>query len=315
MKKTWNLSRLGSLALFGAAFIWGTSFVIMKDVTEKLPTSILIAVRFTLAFLFLSVLFLKRWKKIDRTYLFPGLLIGTLIFTAYMVQTYGLARTTPGKNAFLTASYCIMTPFLMWAFSKKRPDRYHVISALICLAGMLFISVNFSEESLLSIGIGDLLTLVCGFFYAAHIVAIAMTAQDKDPVLITILQFGVAAILSWTLFGVQSACGTAPIDLASEDVVSLALTLGYLSIMCTGVALLFQNFGQKYANPSSAAIIMTFEAVFGAAFSILLGKEQGFTVFRALGFALMFVAVILSETKLSFLRKPPANAEQKNENT
>jgi hypothetical protein len=48
---------------------------------------------------------------------------------------------------------------------------------------------------------------------------------------------------------------------------------------------------------------LTFEAVFGALFSLLLGKENGFTVWRALGFVLMFIAVMISETKLSFLKK------------
>ncbi len=298
-----NMARVGSAALFAAAFIWGTSFVMMKDVSEKLPPSLLLALRFTIACAALALVFFKHMKKTDKSYLLPGLVIGILLFSAYLIQTYGLIGTTPGKNAFLTASYCVITPFLFWAAAKKRPDRYNILSALICLAGILLISVDFAGESLFHIGLGDILTLICGFFYAAQIVAISVMAKDKDPVIVTVLQFGVAAVLSWITFGVLSAFGLAPVGAVSADFGSLAWQILYLALMCTGAAILFQNFGQKYAHPASAAVILTFEAVFGALFSLALGREEGFTVWRALGFVLVFAAVVISETKLSFLRR------------
>ena len=303
MSSSKNLSRIASLALFAAAFIWGTSFVIMKDVSDRLPPSLLLAIRFTVACLLLGLLSWKRFRKMDRSYLFPGLLIGALLFSAYLVQTYGLIGTTPGKNAFLTASYCVITPFLFRIVSGKRTDPYHLISAVVCLGGILLISVDFSSEKLMSVALGDVLTLICGFFYAAHIVAIATTAGDKDPMLITVLQFGVAAVLSWIAYAVLSAFDLAPLHLDGADITSLALQLLYLACACTGAALFLQNFGQKYAHPTGAAVILTFEAVFGALFSLLFGREEGFGVLRAIGFILVFLAVIISETKLSFLRK------------
>ena len=297
------MARVGSVALFLAAFVWGTSFVMMKDVSEKLPPSLLLALRFTLGCVLLSVVFIKRFKKLDKTYIVPGLVIGTLLFSAYLVQTYGLIGTTPGKNAFLTASYCVITPFLFWLISKKRPDRFHLTAAIVCLTGIFFISVDFGGDSLMTVALGDVLTLVCGFFYAAHIVAITMMANDKDPILITIFQFGVAAVLSWSTYAILSPLGVAPVTATEADITSIVVQIVYLSVMCTAVALGLQNFGQKYAHPTSAAVILTFEAVFGALFSLILGKEEGFTVWRALGFVLMFAAVIISETKLSFLKK------------
>ena len=176
-------------------------------------------------------------------------------------------------------------------------------AAIVCLAGILLISVDFMSENLFSVALGDVLTLICGFFYAAHIVAIATTAQDKDPMLITVLQFGVAAILSWISYAGLNAFGLAPLSLEGADIGSLAVQLLYLACACTGAALFLQNFGQKYAHPTGAAVILTFEAVFGALFSLLLGQEEGFGLLRAIGFGLVFLAVVISETKLSFLKK------------
>ncbi len=297
------MSKIAAAALFAAAFIWGTSFVMMKDVSDKLPPSLLLAIRFTLGAIILSVCFWKRLRLIDRGYLLWGLPVGLFIFLGYIVQTYGLIGTTPGKNAFLTAFYCVLTPFMFWAAAGKRPDRYHISAALVAMVGICLISVDFGGESLLTIAPGDVITVACGFFYAAHIVAATMAAQGRDPVLITILQFIVAAILSWLTFAVLYPLGLAPVTATSEDLGSVTVQLLYLSVMCTAVALCLQNFGQKYAHPASASIILTFEAVFGALFSLLLGAEDGFDLTRGIGFVLMFAAILISETKLSFLKK------------
>ena len=61
--------------------------------------------------------------------------MGVFVITAYIFQTYGLAddATTPGKNAFLTAIYCIIVPFLFWAITKERPDIYNISAAVLCI--------------------------------------------------------------------------------------------------------------------------------------------------------------------------------------
>ncbi len=303
MKRSWNMTRIASAALFVAAFIWGTSFVMMKDISEKLPPSLLLAIRFSLGAIILSLVFFKRLKQIDLGYIKSGLVVGFFLYMGYLIQTYGLIGTTPGKNAFLTAFYCVITPFLFWLVAKKRPDRYHISAALVALVGILLISVDFKGESLFTIALGDILTLVCGFFYAAHIVAATITSQKRDPWLITMLQFAVAAVLAMLTFAVLYPLGLAPIKVEAGDISGVAVQLLYLSVFCTALALGLQNFGQKYAHPASASIILTFEAVFGALFSLLLGAEEGFTVWRGIGFVLMFFAIVISETKLGFLKK------------
>ena len=112
---------------------------------------------------------LPRLKKIDRGYIKGGMLMGTCLALAYIVQTYGLVYTTPGKNAFLTATYCILVPFLYWAIAHKKPDRYNILAAVVCLIGMGFVCLNND----LSVNIGDMLTICCGLFYGLHIIVTA----------------------------------------------------------------------------------------------------------------------------------------------
>ena len=59
-----------------------------------------------------------------------------MLFLAYYTQTVGITDTTPGKNAFLTAVYCVLVPFLFWAVDKARPDKFNIIAAVLCIAGI-----------------------------------------------------------------------------------------------------------------------------------------------------------------------------------
>ena len=118
----------------------------------------------------------------------------------------------------------------------------------------------------------------------------------KDPFVLTIMQFLVAGILSWvTTFVFENNAGM-------QITLRPMLEVLYLSVMCTAVALLLQNLGQKYTDPSSAAIILGCESIFGVAFPVALGIES-LTVKSVIGFILIFVAIIISETKLSFIFK------------
>ena len=113
---------LGSVLLFLAALIWGSSFIIMKNATDFLTPAVLLSVRFVLAAIFLCVLFFKQIKKYPKNKVKGALLTGCCLFIAYYVQTWGLSFTTPGKNAFLTAIYCAIVPFLTWFFVLDPSD-------------------------------------------------------------------------------------------------------------------------------------------------------------------------------------------------
>ena len=80
------------------------------------------------------------------------------------------------------------------------------------------------------------------------------------------------------------------------------MDLLYLAIFATAVALLLQSIGQKRTKPTEASIIMGSEAVFAIIFSVIFYKEV-VTIKLFIGFLLIFIAVITSETKWTFLRK------------
>ena len=279
--------------LFAAAIIWGTSFFIMKNALDAVPVFFLLAIRFTAGAALLALVCGRRWRAFTPDYLWRGAVMGAFLFLAYSIQTFGLARTTPSKNAFLTAVYCVVVPFLAWAVLRRRPDRYNIAAALLCVTGVGLVSLT--EQ--LTINAGDLLTLVCAFFYAAHIVAVAKVSPGRDISLLTVFQFAFAGLFAWVGGALTEEFPAAA--LAGPEVF---LPLAYLCVMATTVALLFQNVGMVWSDPASAAVILSLESVFGVLFSVLFYGDP-VTPRLLAGFALIFVAVVCSETKFSFLRR------------
>ena len=294
-KETSVLARFASPLIVLATIIWGSSFVVMKSSVDVLPTFWLLAIRFTFAALVLAVVFIKRWKVLDRQYLIGGTVMGFCLFVAYAFQTFGLEQTTSGKNAFFTAVYCVIVPFLYWVIAKRRPDKFNILAAFLCIAGIALVSVTGSNAT--AFNMGDVLTLIGGFFFAAHIVAVAKYSEGRDIFILTTLQFASFALFSW--IGVLI---TRPALTPGVFDQSLIFSLAYLVIFASCGALLFQNIGQKYTVPSTAAVLLSLEAPFGVFFSILFANERP-TPLMFVGFALIFLAVVCSETKFSFLRK------------
>lgn len=295
MKKSTSL--LAKLALVLATVIWGSTFVFMKDTVSVLSPSWLLFARFTVGWVLLSIIFFPKLKKLNKSYISGGCIIGLCLFLAYFSQTNGITGTTPGKNAMLTAGYCVLVPFLMWIVNRKRPDAYNVIAAFICIIGIGMVALTSEGESL-TIVPGDALTLLGAFFYAAHIVAVWNLARDKDPILVTIVQFFYCSVFCLAV----SLITRQPLDISNIPVDNLIM-LGYLAVFGTTIALLLQNVGQKYVHPSAASILLSLESVFGVAFSLILYSDEKKDPIIFAGFALVMIAVIISETKLDFLKK------------
>lgn len=282
---------LAKFLLFGATLIWGSSFFVMKNTVATIPVFYLLAIRFFAGAAVLVLLTIHKLKMLDRSYFIRGGIMGTMLFLAYVFQTFGLKGTTPGKNAFLTSVYCIIVPFLYWIFAKARPDRFNILAAAVCVAGIGFVSLTKD----FTIGIGDFLTMIGGMFYAFHIISVAVFARKHDIMLLTLIQFATASVLGGILGLVFEEF---PRQIGGDLIGSLI----YLCLFATAAALLMQNIGQKYTHPAVASLILSLESVFGVLFSILFYKET-LTLRIVIGFLLIFAAIIISETKLSFLKK------------
>ncbi|MBS4959786.1 MAG: DMT family transporter [Clostridiales bacterium] len=292
MAKIKNIEFGAKISLFIATIVWGSSFFIVKDSLDTFPVFLMMGLKFTVAFITTFLLFFPVRTKFNLEYLWKGSIMGVLLFAANGTQTIGMITTTPGKSAFLTAIYCVLVPFIYWLVDGKKPDFYNITAGILCLYGIGLVSLNKN----LTISVGDLYTLLCGLLYALHIVSVAKLSQSNDIRLLTVVQFGMTSLCSWICSFLWNE------EFPSNVSFHMWLPILYLSLIATAGGFTLQNIGQKYTNPSSAAIILSLESVFGILFSVIFYGE---TITRRLffGFTVIFMAVLLSETKLRFLKK------------
>ncbi len=282
---------LANIGLLGTAIIWGFAFVVVKNSLDLIPPTWMLAFRFTIASVVLGLIFIKRMCTVNREILIQGAVLGVFLFLSYLFQTIGCQYTTAGKNAFLTTIYVILVPFLYWIISKSPPDAYCMVAAVLALVGIGLLSLQGD----MTMNVGDVLTLICGLGYALHMIYIDRYTKIHDPVILTVLQLGFAAIFSWILAPFLD--GGFPAGAFEPSIVAGMLYLGLLSTM---LAFLLQNVCQKYTTPNAASLLLSMESVFGVLFSVLFLGER-MTPRMIMGCVLLFIAVILAETKLSFL--------------
>ena len=288
---------MGKCMLLMAALIWGSSFIVMKNSVDFISPFTLLCIRFVLSTIFITCLFFNKIKEIKKQDLIGGFLAGLALFSAFSIQTFGLQLTTPGKNAFLTAVYCTIVPLLSWLYFKKSPDCSQIFAAILCFIGVGFVSLDSS----LKINLGDIYTLIGGFLYAVHIIVCEKAMKNTSPIIITALQFAFAAIFSFV-----AAYLFEDVSIIFHIDQSIYLQILYLAFFATTLCYLFQNVGQKFVNENIAALLLSLESVFGVFFSILFGQEM-MTLQIALGFLIIFISVLISETKLSFLHREENN--------
>lgn len=287
LTKEKKIAVLASFGLLLTAFIWGFAFVVVKNSLDYIPATYMLAFRFVIAAAALSIIFWKKFKKMNRKHVLHGAVLGFFLFTAYLFQTIGCNYTTAGKNAFLTAIYVILVPFFHWVLNKKKPDAYCMVAALLAVVGIGLISLQGD----LTVNIGDVLTLICGIFYALQIIFIDRYTEHEDPVIFAVLQVIFAAVFS---------CITAPVidggfpqgAFRTEVIVGML----YLGLLSTMLGFLLQTVCQKYTHPSTSALLMSTEAVFGALCSAIFLHEV-MSGRMIVGCVMMFIAIVLAEVK------------------
>ena len=279
--------RYGKLALFLTAMLWGTTFAIGKIATEVFSASFVIALRFTVASIALMIMAAPLYKLLNKKYWVDGIWMGITLFISYILQVEGLAGdTSPGKSAFLCTTYCVMVPFLHWFATKKRPQILHVLCVFICLFGIGILSLQGGFE----MSSGDILTVLSGVPCAVNIVISSIVCQNKNPLLLTMIELGVVAVLAW-MFVIFT--DTFP----SRFPVNTVGGIVYLGLVATALCLFLQSYGLKYAEASIGGMILSLESVFGVLFSIVIYHET-ITLRMLIGFAVIFIAILLSQLEL-----------------
>lgn len=279
----------GVLFILLATLLWGSSFVVTKGAVDAFPTVLLVTLRLLIGGGIAALICLKKLKNTSKGLLAACSLLGILYAAGLLLQTMGVEHTSAGRTAFVSAAYCIFTPFIEWAVIKHRPRFKNLLAAAVCLCGigLIVLDGGFTIDS------GDLYTLACALSLAFEIVLFGKFVEKYDPDLLNTFMLLFAGVLT----GILSLCTEQLPATLHADTAGAIL---YLAVLCTGIPMLLQGSAQKLIVPTVVTIVLGFEPVFAAIFSAVFLKESfsGRALIGAmLVFVSAFVAVVIREKK------------------
>ncbi len=297
------------------ACIWGFAFVAQRKGMDHIGPYTYNGIRFAIGSLSLIPLILhldkvNNRKKLEGNYLQTiifSCIAGVILFLGASFQQVGLLYTEAGKAGFITGLYVVIVPFIALVFGRKI-DAKVLTGAVIAVFGLYFLSItgesniagdeifelirsgNINSENIKKfVNYGDLLVLICAFFFALHVVLIGWLSNKADPLKISALQFAICSILS-----MGYALHTETIEMAG--IINAAVPILYGGLFSVGVAYTLQVVAQKGADPSKAAIILSLESVFAVIGGIIfLGEYIGGRGFFGCG--LMLLGILLAQKK------------------
>lgn len=269
------------LALVGAAFLFGATFVVVKSALDSIGPLSFVAWRFALGATILATLAIPRGKTIW----LHGSLCGAALFAGYALQTMGLEQTSASNSALITGLYVVITPFLSALLARRAPSPWVVGGAAAAFAGVVLLT-GITD---LALQRGDLLTVGCAVAFATHIVALARYAPMHPVVPFTTVQLAVTAALSVILsFGFESGPGIP--DRSAWGAIALT------AVGVTVGAYLLQIWSQTIVGAATAAVVLSAEPAFGVATAwVVLGERLDFQGW--VGAGLIVAAIYLVVTR------------------
>lgn len=296
---TMNKKTRGDLLLILTAMIWGSAFVTQKSGMDHIEPFTFNCIRMLIGSAVL-VPFLKLGRKASpghgpggqllpdekrrqtRLMIHAALICGITIFVGTTLQQIGLVYTTAGKSGFITALYIIIVP-MYGIFMRKRPRNILWVCVALGIGGLYLLCVNGRT----SIGIGDIVTFLGAFAFAAQIQAIDYYSLKLNPVLLSCMQFLICGIISVPCMFIFETPHMAAIMSCWPQIV-------YTGVLSCGLAYTLQILGQRDTDPTVASLLMSLESVFAAlSGAVFLGESM--TIKEITGCALMFAAIILAQ--------------------
>ena len=311
---------LGRLMLITTAAVWGTSYTFSKHVMETMPVQWMMTVRTIIGAIMVAVIFRRRLRGVRlRNLIVPGLILSATYWSAFTMQMSALHLTAPGHNGFLTATYCVFVPFVMWAVTRRRPRVQHVLAAAVCLAGVALVSLGgsageggaaavsgFGATQVLGVAVGDWMSLAGGLLFGVNIALTGWLSRKFDPIALTFMTFCISSVM----FLAAALIGSGGFDpmWVRPDIIGSIL---YLAAGSTVVAQICESVGMRVVPAAQASIIMCTESLFSFLFSMALTGERA-TVTAMVGFAVIFASMIVAELPLASLlrRRRQASASR-----
>lgn len=264
-----------ALALRASSLLFG------KIAMRTMGPYLTIAIRFTIAFILIAFLFRKSITKVNLKTLWHCALIGFFFFLAMVFEMFGLQTTPSTVTAFLEGSVVVIVPAIACIMQKKLPDKITVVSAIVAMVGVGFLTLKGDH---LGFTTGELLVLGGTVWYSLTVIVTDTAAKNDDLEVVSVYQLLFIAIFAYIGAFIFEEVRLPQSGQEWGAVLALA-------IICSGVGFTIQPFGQKYITPERAGILAVFNPLTAAILGVIFLKER-MTGSMLLGAVLILASIL-----------------------
>lgn len=276
-----RVTLLATLALLAMTMCWGSTFFLIKDLLQRVPTLDFLAVRFTIASVVLVAAAPRAIGRLSPDSRRHALVLGLLYGVAQILQTAGLAHTPASVSGFITGMYVVATPIFAAVLLHTRIGGLTWAAVLLAVVGLGVLSLDG-----FSVGYGQAITLVAALIYGLHIVGLGAWSRPDQALGMSIVQIIVIAVVCLV--------ASAPHGIVLPARATDWLSVVYMAVFAGALAMLGQTWAQAHLSPTRTAIIMSMEPVFAAVFAVALGGESA-TARMLVGGLLVLTAMLTVE--------------------
>ena len=248
------------LGLLATTAVWGGAFLVMKDSLVRQDVYSFLASRFILAAAFMFIYKPKSLTGLDRKFVKRAVLIGLLLCSGFIFQTYGLTQTTVSNTGFITGLYLVFTPLISWILLKREIFKVQWLAVLVATIGLYFISFNG-----ISFGIGEILVLISALLFAGQIVALGEWSDGENTYALTLIQILVSAVI---FFALSLKDG---FQLPPDNGVWSAVF--YTAFFATFLGFLIQVKAQSVMSATVAGVLLAMETPFALFFGLYFDND------------------------------------------
>jgi len=260
---------------------WGGSFLFTKIGLREIPPPLFVFSRFTLATLAMMIVFARRLPALNLSILKRGAIVGIALGLTNISFVFGIQGTSISRAGVLNNLFVLFIPLITKLVWKDRVGRINMGGIALAAAGIWLLATSGGA----GFNRGDLLSTICAFFIACHIITVSKVLQNDDVYLISMVQFATVAVIA----GIAALAAPATeYHITSTGI----MTVLYCAIFPTMICFTLQNSFQRYVTPTRAGLVYTLDPVWSLLAGMLVLGEQ-LKPLEWLGCGLIFLAALL----------------------
>ena len=172
-------------------FFWGGSFLFTKIGVATIPPQMFVLLRFIMATTIMLAVCSRRLKKLNVGTIIRGMTVGCALGLTNMTFVFGIQGTSISRAGILNNLFVLFIPVITKIVWRDKIGRINMAGIALAVAGIGLLATGGGGFNR-----GDIVSTLCAFMIACHIISVSKVLKDDDVFLVTLVQFATVTLIA-----------------------------------------------------------------------------------------------------------------------